>query len=50
LVFIAFAAWLVGNTIAEAPREAAVGAGLILLGLPGYWYWSAERGARNAER
>jgi APA family basic amino acid/polyamine antiporter len=40
LVFIAFALWLVGNTIAESPRESAVGAGLILLGLPGYWYWT----------
>jgi amino acid transporter len=39
LVFIAFALWLVANTIAESPRESAVGAGLILLGLPGYWYW-----------
>lgn len=45
LVFIAFALWLVSNTILESPRESAVGAGLILLGLPGYWYWrrSAQR-------
>jgi amino acid transporter len=42
LVFIAFALWLVGNTIAESPRESAVGAGLILLGLPGYWYWKRK--------
>jgi len=39
LVFIGFAAWLVGNTIAEAPRDAAIGAGIILAGLPGYFYW-----------
>ncbi|HEY3279130.1 MAG TPA: amino acid permease [Gemmatimonadales bacterium] len=44
VVFIAFALWLVANTIAESPRESAVGAGLILLGLPGYWYW---RGAQR---
>lgn len=45
LVFIAFALWLVRNTILESPRESALGAGLILLGLPGYWYWrrSAQR-------
>ena len=42
LVFIAFALWLVGNTIAESPRESAVGAGVILLGLPGYWYWKRK--------
>ena len=39
LVFIAFAIWLVYNTIVETPRDACIGAGLILLGLPGYWYW-----------
>ena len=39
IVFIAFALWLVGNTIVELPRDSAVGAGLILCGLPGYWYW-----------
>lgn len=43
LVFIAFALWLVGNTIVETPRESAVGAGLILVGLPGYWYWKRAR-------
>jgi APA family basic amino acid/polyamine antiporter len=45
IVFIAFALWLVANTIVELPRESAVGAGIILLGLPGYLYWrrSASR-------
>jgi hypothetical protein len=27
------------NTIVATPRDSAIGAGLILLGLPGYWYW-----------
>jgi APA family basic amino acid/polyamine antiporter len=43
LVFIAFAVWLVVNTIIETPRESAVGVGLILLGLPGYWYWRRDQ-------
>jgi amino acid transporter len=43
LVFIAFALWLVGNTVVERPRDSAVGAGLILMGLPGYWYWRRVR-------
>src|SRR5213596_443227 len=43
IVFIAFAAWLVYNTIVETPRDSAIGAGLILLGLPGYWYWKKRR-------
>jgi len=39
VVFILFAVWLVMNTIIEAPRDAAIGAGIILLGLPIYFYW-----------
>jgi len=45
IVFIAFAAWLVYNTIVETPRDSAIGAGIILLGLPGYWYW--KRGGKG---
>src|SRR5213594_641423 len=40
VVFIAFAAWLVINTIVKLPRDSAIGAGLILVGLPGYWSWN----------
>src|SRR5437667_2896126 len=39
IVFIAFAIWLVYNTIVETPKDSAIGAGIILLGLPGYHYW-----------
>src|SRR5467141_2568118 len=44
IVFIAFAVWLVYNTIVETPKDSAIGAGIILLGLPGYYYW--RRGVR----
>jgi basic amino acid/polyamine antiporter, APA family len=43
IVFIGFAIWLVFNTVKETPTESAVGAGLILLGLPGYWYWGGRK-------
>ena len=45
IVFIAFATWLTVNSIIEAPRDAAVGAGLIAAGLPFYMFWrrSASR-------
>ncbi len=46
IVFIAFAIWLVYNTIVETPRDSAIGAGLILLGLPGYYYWRRTRAGR----
>ena len=43
IIFIAFAIWLVYNTIVETPGYSAIGVGLILLGLPGYWYWKRRR-------
>jgi len=43
IVFIAFALWLVGNTIRQKPLDSAVGAGSIIVGLPGYWYWKRRR-------
>jgi len=39
VIFILFALWLMINTIIEAPRDAAIGVGIILLGLPIYFYW-----------
>jgi APA family basic amino acid/polyamine antiporter len=42
LVFIAFSGYLIGNTILAAPRDAAIGAGLLLVGLPVYWYCRAR--------
>src|SRR5216117_4176390 len=43
IVFIGFAVWLVYNTIVETPKDSAIGAGLILIGLPGYYYWKKRR-------
>jgi APA family basic amino acid/polyamine antiporter len=42
VVFILFAVWLMANTIIEAPRDAAIGAGIIALGLPFYFYWKSK--------
>ena len=39
IIFILFAIFLTVNTILEAPRDAAIGTGLILAGLPLYYYW-----------
>jgi APA family basic amino acid/polyamine antiporter len=40
LLFIAAAMGLVLNTIMTQPRLAAIGAGIVLLGLPAYFFWS----------
>ena len=39
IIFIFFAIFLTINTIMEAPRDAAIGFGIILAGLPLYYYW-----------
>ena len=39
IIFIFFAIFLTINTIMEAPRDASIGAGIILAGLPLYYYW-----------
>ena len=40
IIFIVFCAGLIINTIQSRPREAMLGIGLILTGLPFYWYWT----------
>lgn len=42
ILFIAFAVWLVGNAIVEAPTESMMGTGIILAGLPAYFYWKRQ--------
>ena len=38
VVFILFSGYLIANTIRETPLDAAIGAALLLAGLPVYWY------------
>ena len=42
IIFILFAIWLMLNTIVEAPRDAAIGVGIMLSGLPIYFYWKKK--------
>jgi APA family basic amino acid/polyamine antiporter len=44
LVFLAFCAWLVLQTVHDAPRDAAIGTGLILAGVPLYFVFRPRRG------
>jgi APA family basic amino acid/polyamine antiporter len=46
VVFIGFAAWLVGMTIVETPVESAIGAGILLAGVPAYRYWASRAPSR----
>lgn len=38
-LFVLFCACLVAVTIIEKPRDAAFGAGLVLAGIPFFWFW-----------
>ena len=40
LLFTTIAAWFVYNTLVEDPRDALIGIGLLILGLPFYYYWT----------
>ena len=49
VIFIAFALYLVGNTIIQQPKESAIGAGLLGVGLLFYWGFGWHRaGAEKA--
>jgi APA family basic amino acid/polyamine antiporter len=48
VIFIVFAIWLVYNTIHEKPVDSLVGVGIILTGLPGYFWWTRAGAVRGA--
>jgi basic amino acid/polyamine antiporter, APA family len=39
VLFILVSTWLILTTIWNTPKQSAIGLGLIVLGLPVYWYW-----------
>jgi APA family basic amino acid/polyamine antiporter len=43
IVFLLVATWLIVNTFVATPGRALAGIGLMLAGLPFYWYWSTRR-------
>jgi APA family basic amino acid/polyamine antiporter len=40
ILFLIVAGWLIVNTFMATPGRAMAGVGLMLAGLPFYWYWS----------
>jgi APA family basic amino acid/polyamine antiporter len=41
-VFVAAAVFVVASSVLAAPRNALIGTGLLVLGVPVFWYWSRE--------
>ena len=46
ILFVVVVMWLIVNTFIATPGRALAGIGLMLAGLPFYWYWSRQ--LRNA--
>ena len=39
-LFVLAAIVIVGNQIVTEPRQSAIGLGMVLLGVPAYWWWN----------
>lgn len=46
-VFVAICWWVVANTIYRYPQNSLVGFGILLAGIPVYWFWSRKSGDRS---
>jgi APA family basic amino acid/polyamine antiporter len=47
-LFVAICWWVVANTIYRYPQNSLVGFGILLAGIPVYWFWSRKAAARSA--
>ena len=48
IVFLAVSGWLLYRTLVDSPKQSFIGIGLILLGLPVYYYLN-NRGGKSTE-
>lgn len=47
-LFVGICWWVVGNTIYRYPQNSLIGFGLLLAGVPVYWFWSRRARSRSA--
>ncbi len=47
VLFVAICWWVVANTIYRYPENSLVGFGILLAGIPVYWFWSRRAAARS---
>jgi APA family basic amino acid/polyamine antiporter len=47
-MFVAICWWVVANTIYRYPQNSLIGFGLLLAGIPVYWFWSRRAPTRSA--
>jgi APA family basic amino acid/polyamine antiporter len=49
-LFVLAAVYVVASSVAQNPVNAAIGTGLLLAGIPVFYFWSAKRGNATARR
>jgi basic amino acid/polyamine antiporter, APA family len=47
ILFLIVSTWLIATTIWNTPKQSGIGLGLIVLGLPVYWYWERHNRRNN---
>ena len=47
IAFVAICWWVVGNTVYRYPENSLIGFGLLLAGIPVYWFWSRRSAPRS---
>jgi APA family basic amino acid/polyamine antiporter len=50
VLFILFAVYLVADSFVHTPRESAIGVGVVLLGLPAFFWWRRAKSLPLAQR
>ncbi len=45
LLYVVVTAWILFNTLKQHPLESLSGIGLVLSGIPFYWYWARKKGS-----
>jgi len=47
VLFILFAIYLVGDSFLHTPKDSAIGLGIVLLGVPAYYFWKRSKDLRT---
>jgi APA family basic amino acid/polyamine antiporter len=48
-VFVAICCWIVANTIYRYPQNTLIGIGILVAGIPVYWFWSRKSTESNRD-